>query len=140
MNWVKSLLSRPHTHDDDRRRGIFDVFGTPQGDVIYSYVYPGVIMAWHRHKKQTDYLFVVRGSLKVGLYDAKKKRLAFVYLHEQERQILKIPAGMWHGYKNIGSGEAIVSYFITPKYNHDNPDEERARMGAFGDDWETETK
>ncbi len=45
----------PRIHDDDRRKGTFDVFATPKGDINYSFIYPGAIAAWHRHKKQTDF-------------------------------------------------------------------------------------
>ena len=138
--WVKGLLRKPRLHDDERRRGIFDVFSTPSGDINYSYIYPNSMVAWHRHAKQTDYWYVIKGSLKVGLYDETKKRLCFVYLHEYERVTLAIPPGVWHGYKNIGGTEAILSYYITQKFDETNPDEERAPVGAFGDNWEFEIK
>src|SRR2546429_9940929 len=35
--------------------------------------YPGMIRAWHRHRKgQLDYLMVVKGTMKIWAYDAKE--------------------------------------------------------------------
>lgn len=130
----------PRIHDDDRRRGTFDVFGTPKGDINYSYIYPGTTVAWHRHKKQTDYWHVIRGSLKVGLYDEKNKKLTWVYLHENDRKTLVIPSMIWHGWRNLAAGETILSYYISEKYDQKSPDEDRAAIGSFGEDWGTEVK
>lgn len=131
---------KPRIHDDDRRRGTFDVFHTPSGDINYSVIYPNVTVAWHRHKKQTDNWFVIKGALKVGLYDEKTKKLEWVYLNEAERQTLVIAPGIWHGFRNLSSGETILSYYISEKYDQKSPDEERKPVGAFGENWETEVK
>ncbi len=139
-NWLKKLLYKPRTHDDDRRRGTFDVFKTPLGDINYSFIYPETTVAWHRHKKQSDFWYVIKGSLKVGLYHPDEKRLVFVYLHEHERQTLMIPPGVWHGYKNLSHNETILSYYISKKFDEQNPDEERAAVGSFGDKWDVEVK
>ena len=130
----------PRVHDDDRRKGTFDVFSTPRGDINYSFIYPGAIAAWHRHKKQTDYWHVLRGSLKVGLYDERAKKLTFVYLHDGDRRTLVIPPFIWHGWRNLDPVETILSYYITEKYDAKNPDEDRAPVGSFGEDWETEAQ
>lgn len=130
----------PRVHDDDRRRGTFDVFGTPRGDINYSYIYPGTTVAWHRHKRQTDFWHVIKGSLKVGLYDQKARKLTWVYLHEANRKTLVIPPLIWHGYRNLSDGETILSYYISEKYDEKNPDEQRAPIGSFGESWETEVK
>lgn len=130
----------PRIHDDDRRRGTFDVFSTPRGDINYSFIYPGAIAAWHRHKKQTDFWHVIKGSLKVGLYDEKVKRLEWVYMHEADRKTLVIPPMIWHGWRNLDPVETILSYYISEKYDPKNPDEDRAPVGSFGEDWGTEVK
>lgn len=130
----------PRIHDDDRRRGTFDVFNTPRGDINYSFIYPGSTVAWHRHRKQTDFWHVIKGSLKVGLYDEKQKKLTWLYLHENDRKTLVIPPLVWHGYRNLADGETILSYYISEKYDEKNPDEQRVPIGSFGDDWGTEIK
>ena len=42
---------------------------TAFGQAYVTACHAGVIKAWHRHSKQTDYFYVVRGTMKVGLHD-----------------------------------------------------------------------
>ncbi|MDI3281087.1 MAG: dTDP-4-dehydrorhamnose 3,5-epimerase family protein, partial [Bacillota bacterium] len=39
------------------------------GQVYLTTAYPGVVKAWHYHKLQTDNFVVVKGMMKVVLYD-----------------------------------------------------------------------
>ncbi len=41
------------------------------GQVYITMVYPGVVKAWHCHKKQTDHFFCVGGMAKVVLHDTR---------------------------------------------------------------------
>ena len=49
-----------------------DEFFTKFGQCYVSLNYPGVVRAWHYHKKQEDYFIVVQGVCKVGLYDMRE--------------------------------------------------------------------
>ena len=69
-----ALVSVPRLYDDDRARRACDVFGFTgddkvqmAGDINITWAYPGRVVAWHRHQKQTDHWFVIKGHLKVGL-------------------------------------------------------------------------
>jgi len=42
------------------------------GQVYFTTTYPGVVKAWHYHKKQTDHFYVTKGTLKVALYDERE--------------------------------------------------------------------
>lgn len=57
-----------------------------------------------------------------------------------EGDLLHIPATVWHGVQNIGSGEACMVYHITNKYSETTPDEERRPWNAFGVTWERSKK
>jgi dTDP-4-dehydrorhamnose 3,5-epimerase len=46
---------------------------TKFGQVYFTTAYPGVVKAWHYHKKQTDNFTCVRGMMKVALYDDRKE-------------------------------------------------------------------
>ena len=94
------------------------------------------VVAWHKHDVQTDYWFCLKGSFKVGLA-TEKDGAEFVYLSDRNPRVLKIPPGIYHGYKAIESGSVLV-YYLTEKYNPE--DEIRAAIGEFGEVWETENK
>ena len=100
------------------------------GQVYMTTTYPGVIKAWHFHKKQDDNAAVVKGMLKIVLYDDRegsktRGELTEFFLGEHNPALLHIPKGIYHGWKCIGLGEAIVVNCVTEPYNHDDPDEFR---------------
>ena len=105
---------------------VFEHFGQ-------SYValnYPGVVRAWHYHKKQTDNFVCVKGMVKVGLYDAREGspthgRVQEVFLGDNNPMLLKIPPGVFHGYKTIGTEPSLLINFPTCTYNRAAPDEYR---------------
>ncbi|MGB2630279.1 MAG: dTDP-4-dehydrorhamnose 3,5-epimerase family protein [Candidatus Omnitrophota bacterium] len=109
--------------DDD----IFEKFG----QVYMTTAYPGVIKAWHYHKKQTDNFTCVKGKMRLGLYDAREDSPTFGKVEEyviglENPLLVKIPSNVYHGFKCIGDEEALVINTVTEPYDHDNPDEYRA--------------
>ncbi len=139
-------VSVPRLYDDDRARRACDVFGFTgdekvrmAGDINITWAYPGRVVAWHRHQKQTDHWFVIKGYLKVGLLDDDGNH-KWVYLGENDRRVLSIPPGVWHGYMVMGDEETILMYYITSKYDEENPDEERMTPEEGGVDWAVPVK
>jgi len=105
---------------------IFEHFG----QAYVSLNYPGVIRAWHYHKKQTDYFAVVKGMVKVALYDGRPDSPTYgvvqeFFLGERNNIVLKIPPGVLHGYKTIGVEPSLLLNFPTIPYNPAQPDEYR---------------
>jgi len=44
--------------------------------------YPGVVKGWHYHKKQADNMAVVKGMMKIVLYDGRKDSATFGEINE----------------------------------------------------------
>ena len=108
--------------DDD----IFEQFG----QIYVSLNYPGVIRAWHYHKKQDDLWAVVKGMVKAVLYDSREGSPTYgevqeVFPGEQNMILLKIPRGVIHGYKTIGVEPSLLLNIPTEPYNAAQPDEYR---------------
>ena len=100
------------------------------GQIYVSLNYPGVIRAWHYHKKQDDFWAVVKGMVKAVLYDLRedsptKGEVQEVFLGEQNPVLLKIPVGVMHGYKTIGVEPSLLINLPTDPYNAAEPDEYR---------------
>lgn len=113
----------------------------------YTEVYPGVIKAFHWHKKQTDIWFFASGMAQVVLYDFRKasptyKETQIFYMGEKNPLVLFIPPGVAHGYRVLGTKPAGLFYHTTEAYNPQNPDEERIPFDdpEIGFDWETKNK
>lgn len=105
---------------------------TPEGQVNYSVQYPGVIKAWHRHAKQTDFWICLSGMLKAAAWDQDTQRLWVCVLGEKRPGVLVIPPPLWHGAATVGPTPAGLLYYVTHAYNPAQPDEERAPWDAFG--------
>ena len=119
----------------------FDKFG----QAYITACHPGVVKAWHRHAKQTDYFYVVAGTMKVGLYDDREGsptqgEYQVVILGERgEDAQLVIPAGLWHGMMALGTFSVMLNV-PNQVYDYDEPDEERAPWDAFDDIWTVQNR
>lgn len=149
-------------NEDDRAQRCLNVFSEMDGQINISYVNSTEhVVAWHKHEIQTDYWFCVKGSFKVGLaYEGympsfegevineggdtvrvsdgdTQQVVEWHYLSDKNQEVLKIPPGVYHGYKAL-EPNSILIYGLTHKYNP--KDEFRASVGDFGEDWGTENK
>jgi len=107
-----------------------DPFFEKFGQAYLTSAYPGVVKAWHFHQFQVDHFCVIRGMMKVVLFDNRKDSptkdmVNEFFLGEQNPQLIRIPKGVFHGFKCIGECEALVINLPSEKYEHDNPDEYR---------------
>lgn len=125
-------------HEDDRGQRLLDVFkNIDKGQINITYVNSTKhIVAWHKHNIQTDYWLCLKGSFKVGL-STYEEGAEFEYLSDKNFRVLKIPPGIYHGYKSLEPG-SILLYYLTEKYNTN--DEIRAEVGSFNEDWNIENK
>ncbi len=100
------------------------------GQVYVALNFPGVVRAWHYHQKQDDHFVVVKGVVKVALYDARRgsptqDQVDEFFLGEQNNILLKIPVGVMHGYKTVGTEPSLLLNFPTESYDPQEPDEYR---------------
>ncbi len=104
-----------------------DLFGDDEiVQANLSITYPGVIRAWHRHKRgQIDYFLVIEGILKICAYDEETRKLDEIISTGENLQLVRIPGHYWHGIKAIGWRPAYLIYFVNKLYDYSDPDEER---------------
>jgi len=100
------------------------------GQVYYTTTYPGVVKAWHYHKKQTDHFYVIKGTVKVALYDQREDSptsqvVNELYLGEHCPGLVRIPPGVLHGWMCVSEAEAYIVNIVSEMYDYSNPDEFR---------------
>ncbi len=107
--------------------------------------YPGTIKAFHFHRRQADCWVPVEGMLQVALVDLRPRSPTFgarntMYLGSLRRWQLRIPPGVGHGYKVIGTDPAVLIY-LTDRF-YDPEDEGRIPYddAKIQYDWETQHK
>jgi len=100
------------------------------GQVYLTTAYPGVVKAWHYHKKQIDNFTCIKGMMKVALYDDRKdsptyKEINEFFIGEKNPLLIKVPTFVYHGFKAIGNETAYFLSVPTLPYNYEEPDEYR---------------
>ncbi|MEK7382961.1 MAG: dTDP-4-dehydrorhamnose 3,5-epimerase family protein [Elusimicrobiota bacterium] len=84
------------------------------GEIYFSCVYPGAIKAWHLHRSMILSYAVVSGAIKLVLYDARsrsktKGMLQEVFTGESQYSLIRVPPGVWNGFKGLGETMSIVA-------------------------------
>jgi len=100
------------------------------GQVYLTTTYPGVVKAWHFHKKQDDFIVCVKGMLKLVLYDDRegsptKGEVNQFFIGDFNPALVKVPKMIYHGWKCVSTEEALVINVPTEAYNPMEPDEYR---------------
>lgn len=113
----------------------------------YTETYPGVIKAFHWHRRQIDIWFVAGGMAQVVLHDLRWDAPTFrqtdvYYMGESNRMLLLIPPGVAHGYRVLGQKPVKLFYHTSHAYDPQNPDEQRISFddAGIGFDWSTKNR
>jgi dTDP-4-dehydrorhamnose 3,5-epimerase len=100
------------------------------GQVHVTTLFPGVVKAWHRHRRRRDVFAVVAGMVRLGLFDDRPDSRTsgelnqfFLGVHNPLR--VSVPPGVWFGMKGLGTEEALVVVLTNSPYDERDPDEDR---------------
>mgnify|MGYP002066962411 CR=1 FL=1 len=137
-NQIHDVIIKPLNKIPDERGCIFQMLRRDDplfeefGEIYFSMVYPGVIKGWHLHKKMTLNYAVIRGMVKLVLYDDRSDSSSYgtlmeIFTGDRNYALIKIPPGIWNGFKGIGKEPAIVANCAT--IPHDP--QEIVRMDPF---------
>jgi dTDP-4-dehydrorhamnose 3,5-epimerase len=120
---IKELV----THTDER--GFFrEIFRFSEefekisvGQLSHSLAKAGVVKAWHGHKGQSQWNYVVSGKLKVALYDNRsesstyRETMEFLVGDEEKPTAYFFPPVVLHGYKCL-KGPMHIIYVTSGVY------------------------
>ncbi len=84
------------------------------GEIYFSCTYPGVVKAWHLHKKMTLNYAVIFGEIKFVLFDDRKGSSTYgeiqeLYISPENYLLVTVPPRIWNGFKGVGTDKAIVA-------------------------------
>jgi dTDP-4-dehydrorhamnose 3,5-epimerase len=83
------------------------------GEVYFSFVNQGAIKAWHLHSEMVLNYVCVHGLIKLVLFDERpgsptRGELMELFLGPENHQLVKVPPGVWNGFKGVAAGASIV--------------------------------
>jgi dTDP-4-dehydrorhamnose 3,5-epimerase len=87
---------------------------TKFGEIYFSTIYPGVIKGWHLHKETSLNYAVIKGNIKLVIFDDRdnsltKGEIQELFIGDNNYCLVHIPKGVWNGFKCVGVNEAIVA-------------------------------
>ncbi len=117
--WLMEIL---RSDDED----LFRQFG----QVYVSATYPGVVKAWHYHKRQVDNFACVAGMVKLVLVDTRPESptngaVNEFFLGSQNPMLVQVPNLVYHGWKCISPETSLVINVPNEPYHYQEPDEYR---------------
>lgn len=111
------------------------------GQVYVSATYPGVVKAWHYHRRQVDNFACVAGMVKLVLVDTRedsptKDAVNEFFVGTQNPIIVQVPNLVYHGWKCISVEPSLVVNVPNEPYDYADPDEYRIEAhGTLPYDW-----
>lgn len=117
---IEGVLIRPLKQIVDERGKIMNMLRCDDmgfekfGEIYFSAVHPHVVKGWHIHREMVLNYAVIKGSIKLVLYDERensstKGTLQEIFLGEENYCLVIVPAMVWNGFKGIGTETAIVA-------------------------------
>jgi len=111
------------------------------GEIYFSIVYPGVVKGWHIHKEMILNYAVISGMVKLVLYDPRKGsktkgEIQELFIGDDNYVLVKIPPGIWNGFKGIGAKPAIVANCATIPHRPDEIERLDPSNNDIPYDWE----
>ena len=133
---IKGVEVKPLKVIPDERGRLFEILRRDEpffkqfGQVYCTTVNAGVVKGWHYHKKQVDNFVCVVGMIKLVCYDARpgsrtKGQVNEFFIGVHHPVLVRIPPGVYHGFKGISHPEAVVLNVPSEPYHHTRPDEHR---------------
>ena len=94
----------------------------------------GFIRAWHGHKKEGKYVYVVSGSALIGVVNMETEEVSKFVLSDKSPKILWIPPGNYNGFKSLEENTKIL-FFSTSTLEESLGDDIREEHNKW-DIWE----
>ncbi len=109
-------------------------------EIYFSTVNPGIVKAWHGHKKMTLNYACILGSIVVGLCDLRVGptfgKTARVHMDALDNyKLLTIPPGVWNGFRSNNDAPAMIANAASMKYSDHDIERMHPREFPIDFDW-----
>ena len=71
------------------------------------------IRAWHGHKKEGKYVYVIDGTALVGVVNMETEEINKFILSSKQPKILWIPPGNYNGFKTLEENTKVIFFSTT---------------------------
>lgn len=97
------------------------------GEIYFSVVSPGMVKAWKKHLRMTQYFAVPVGKIKLVLFDNRSNSHTFgkmdiLEIGEDNYCLVKIPPLIWYGFQGISSIPVLIANCTDMPHNPNEVD------------------
>ena len=95
--------------ESPRLRVNFDLRNSPEdgSQRMLNALEPGSVLPIHRHRKSSEIMVVIKGSVKETFYNESGEMTSTWILKSGENSIIEIPVGQWHSLECLEPGTII---------------------------------
>jgi dTDP-4-dehydrorhamnose 3,5-epimerase len=131
---IEGVVIQPSVTHIDERGTLCEIYSpdrpphpAPLINVYQFTIRPGKIKGWHVHRLHDDRIFISQGHIKVVLFDDRSESPTYglvneIFRTEYDRNMMVIPAHVYHAHQNVGTSDAYLISMPTRPYQHDSPD------------------
>ena len=110
------------------------------GEIYFSCTHPGVVKAWHLHKKMTLNYAVIYGEIKFVLYDDRPDsptngEVQEFFISPENYMLVTVPPMIWNGFKSVGTASSIVANCASLPHSADELVRRPAGDSSIPYDW-----
>ncbi len=127
-NVIEGVIITPLKQFPDERGSVKHIIKSTDegfkgfGEVYCSTINPGVIKGWHYHKVVTLNYTVLKGLIKFVLFDQREGSssqdvIQEILMGDENYVRVTVPAGIWTGFKCIGTEVAVVCNVIDEPFD-----------------------
>lgn len=117
---------------------VFEEFG----EIYFSTIHPGVIKAWHIHKRMKLNYAAPLGKVRFVLFDGRqgsptKGNIQEVVMGPDNYRLVTVPPMIWNGFKGLGDATSIVANCATIPHDPDEIERLAHDDPSIPYDWST---
>jgi dTDP-4-dehydrorhamnose 3,5-epimerase len=114
---------------------------TAFGEIYFSTVHPGVVKAWHLHKRMILNYAVPVGRIRFVLYDDRAEsptrgELQEIVMGPDDYVLVTVPPLVWNGFKGLGRETSMVANCTSIPHDPDEIERRDPRDPTIPYDWD----
>lgn len=146
MAQIEGVIITPKRKIFDDRGGVYHMLRNDEpvfsafGEIYFSEIYAGVVKAWHLHRSMTLNYLLVRGAIRLALFDDREGSKTRGHVQElvlrlEDPKLVTIPPGIWNGFKGLGHEASLVANCASEPHSKEEISYAPWDDPRFGYDW-----
>lgn len=95
-----------------------DVFFDSFGECYFSWINPGIVKGWYRHRTFISCLTCPTTNLQIVLFDElSPDNISIINITKENYGIIKIPNNIWYSFRSLDDKPALIASILNEKHD-----------------------